>query len=118
MLRMLGSKFLSCESHTFDLVSLKQTIPSLTYLVICCCAHGELKRHASARQFPIYLTVSVEPMIHPATLLLIEYHLQQFATIFAGPGAFSNNFNGVDQIAKDSIVHGSKSTAAWPFLCL
>ena len=57
-------------------------------------------------------------MIDATALLLVENDFQQPATIHASPRPLAYDFNGIDQIRQDGVMHGSQRTTAWPFLCL
>ncbi len=92
--------------------------PDSTSLVIRRSAHGEFEPNTPSSQLPINLSISIQPVIHTAFLLLIENDLQHLTSIFLRPHPLSHDFNRVYHIGQDRIVHRRQGTRARSFLSL
>jgi len=57
-------------------------------------------------------------VVNTSLLLLIENDLQDLAAIFLGAKTLANNFDGIDEIGKDSIVNCGECSGTRSLLSL
>lgn len=81
-------------------------------------AQRELEATNTAGQFPVDLKVSVESVVHTTTLLLVQNHLQDLASVLLGAESLSDNLDRVDNVGEDGIVDSGQSSAARSLLSL
>lgn len=81
-------------------------------------SNRKLKANTFPRQPPIDFGISIQPEVNTSTLLLIQHNLDNLAPVLLGPGTLANDFDGVDDIRQDGIVHGRQSTGVGTFLRL
>ena len=78
----------------------------------------ELEVDSLARQAAVDLRVCVETVVDAATLFLIEHDLEHFAAVLTCTETLANDFDRVDKISEDRIVHGRQRARAWALLSL
>ena len=89
-----------------------------TTLILRRSPQRELEPDPFPRQLPIHLGVRIEPVIHPAALLLVQHDLQHLTAVLARAGALADDLDGVDDVAEDGVVHGRQGAAVGPLLGL
>ena len=78
----------------------------------------ELKIDPLARQALVHLRVSIKPIIHTTSLLLIQHNLEDLAPVLARAGALTDDLDRVDQIAEYGVVDGRQRAGARTLLRL
>jgi hypothetical protein len=106
------------STATFPLCPRQPHPPESMDLVIRRSAHRKLKPHTSSSQLPVHLPISIQPVIHPTFLLLIENNLQYLTSIFLRPNPLSHDLNRVHHISEYRIMHRRQSTRAGSLLSL
>jgi hypothetical protein len=87
-------------------------------LVVRSRALGELEVDRLASEALVHLGVGVQPVVHAATLLLVEHNLQELAAVLFGAETLANDLDGVDEVSQDGIVHRGEGSRARALLGL
>lgn len=66
----------------------------------------------------VHLGVSVEPVVHTTSLLLIEHDLEDLAAVLTSAHTLSDNLHWVDEVCQDGIVDSGESARTWALLRL
>ena len=67
-----------------------------SHLVLHWPSHWELKTNTTSSQPSIHLRVSIESVVDPTPLLLIQHNLQHLASVLLRPGPLADNLNRVN----------------------
>lgn len=97
---------------------LQQSPPQMAALIFGLSAHRKFKLNTFACQLFVNLTVGIQPVVNSTTLLLVQHNFRSLCTILAGPDTLADNFNRIDEVAKNCVVDGSKGTRARALLLL
>ena len=80
--------------------------------------HRELKPYTPPCQLLVHLPVRIEPIIHPAPLLLIQHDLQHLTPVLLRPDTLPYDLNRVHDISQDGVVDSSQGSGTGPLLGL
>lgn len=83
--------------------------PFPPHLILRRTPQRELKPDPLPRQLPVHFRISIQPIIHTASLLLIQHHLQHLTPILSRPCPLSYNLHRVHDVAQDGVVDGCQS---------
>ena len=83
-------------------------VHSISISLVLGGAHRKLKVDPLPCQPPIDLSISIEPKVHAPTLLLVQHYLRDLGTILTGAHTLADDFDRVDDVGEDGVVHGGQ----------